>query len=252
MMVPREHGAYGELAFPLAAAVLVGEPNPVALGLVAAAILLFLAHEPLLVARGLRGRARQTEKGQTAIDQFLAFGFVALTVGGSALWAADATVRLLCLVPLGLGALAFAVASTGNEQTGYGQLLASAALVSPSLPVAAAAGRATGEAALLCSVWFVSFALFTAVVRAVARQKKDHGRARKAAGLGFALTVAALGAMSLVDALPGWPLLAATPSLAAALVLLLWLPSPRHLHRIGWSLVGSSVATFFAVVLFMP
>ena len=49
MLLPREHGAYGQLLFPRLSALLIGRPAPGAYLLGAAAVAAFLAHESLLV-----------------------------------------------------------------------------------------------------------------------------------------------------------------------------------------------------------
>ncbi|PWT82253.1 MAG: hypothetical protein C5B57_08975 [Blastocatellia bacterium] len=49
IMLPREHGVYGQMLFPLATALLVGRPTVPAFALVAAGVFAFLAHESLLV-----------------------------------------------------------------------------------------------------------------------------------------------------------------------------------------------------------
>jgi hypothetical protein len=58
---PREHGAYFQLALPLIAAHLLRAPTVAMAALTAAACLVFVAHEPLLVVLGHRGRVRGLE-----------------------------------------------------------------------------------------------------------------------------------------------------------------------------------------------
>ena len=47
-MLPKEHGAYGQLLFPIATALAIGHPGPGAALLSAAALCAFLGHEPLV------------------------------------------------------------------------------------------------------------------------------------------------------------------------------------------------------------
>src|SRR4051812_49522750 len=78
-MLPREHGAYGQLLFPLVTALAVGRPRVVAWLLAASAVGAFLAHEPLLVLLGQRGaRAARAQRGQAAIW----FGGTAVAAAG--------------------------------------------------------------------------------------------------------------------------------------------------------------------------
>ena len=48
-MLPREHGAYGQLAFPLVTALVIAGVTLSGVLIAVAAIAGFLAHEPLLV-----------------------------------------------------------------------------------------------------------------------------------------------------------------------------------------------------------
>ena len=58
LLIPREHGAYGQLLMPLLVSLVIGGAAAGALALAAAAVAAFLAHEPLLVLLGQRdGRA---------------------------------------------------------------------------------------------------------------------------------------------------------------------------------------------------
>ena len=70
--LPREHGAYGQLGVPLAAALGSGRPGLAAIALTLGVIVMFLTHEPLLrfaMRRG--GRARQTARTARQIEHSL-------------------------------------------------------------------------------------------------------------------------------------------------------------------------------------
>lgn len=57
---PKEHGAYGQAAFPLLAAFGVAGPSPAGVLLAVAVAAGFLAHEPAVILLGRRGpRARR-------------------------------------------------------------------------------------------------------------------------------------------------------------------------------------------------
>ena len=79
-LAPREHGAYGQLAFPLLCALALGRPSWAgALSCVAFAAL-FAAHEPALVLAGKRGaRARQIggRRARKVLAAWLALGLAA-------------------------------------------------------------------------------------------------------------------------------------------------------------------------------
>ncbi len=62
-LLPREHGAYAELAFPLATGLAAGGPTVAGVAFSLAAVVLFLAHEPAAVMLGRRGARLQLEHG---------------------------------------------------------------------------------------------------------------------------------------------------------------------------------------------
>src|SRR5262245_1035268 len=66
MWLPKEHGAYGQVAFPLATAFSIAGPSTAGLLLSVAAIAGFLAHEPAVIALGLRGSRARRELGTLA------------------------------------------------------------------------------------------------------------------------------------------------------------------------------------------
>src|SRR5512144_1851394 len=75
-LFPREHGAWGQLAFPLATGLNIGRPGPAAFLLCAAVVAAFLGHEPLLVVLGQRGHRARDAHGRRALR--------ALAVSGAA------------------------------------------------------------------------------------------------------------------------------------------------------------------------
>src|SRR5262245_4761900 len=65
-LVPHEHGAYGQLLFPMITALAIGRPGTAAFAWAAAAALVFLAHEPVMVLLGQRGpKASRDERPRT-------------------------------------------------------------------------------------------------------------------------------------------------------------------------------------------
>jgi hypothetical protein len=80
-LVPREHGAYGQLAMPLLTALAIGRPGISALALTAAVVLAFVAHEPLLVAVGQRGPRALELDGARARRRLVWLGALVLACG---------------------------------------------------------------------------------------------------------------------------------------------------------------------------
>ena len=103
-MMPREHGAYAQIAFPLVTALALGSPNATALLLLISIVAVFLLHEPLLVLTGARGgRVKREAEGQ-AWRTAAVLVVVALAVGGLGLWLAPREARLSALIPLAVAA----------------------------------------------------------------------------------------------------------------------------------------------------
>lgn len=88
MLVPREHGAYGQLLLPIATTLIIGRPTAPALAIAAAAVFVFLIHEELLVLAGGRrlvadvARVKHTLAGEIAAGLILAL--VAWPIGRAA------------------------------------------------------------------------------------------------------------------------------------------------------------------------
>jgi len=225
----------------------MGRPTLAAAAFTVAAVLAFLAHEPLLVLLGQRGaRARRDDgtraarmlawQGATAAGAFLAGLVYAPTVASYS----------LALPALGAAALGGFIARR-REKTTAGEVVASMALSAVGVPVALAAGVPLGAALLAWLVWSATFASGTLAVRAVIRGAKEQRLC-----LGAALACALIGAVAaLVAALADAPLaaLAVAPGAAASVTLVFSRASPRKLRRVGWTLVGVSVATLVLLVI---
>ncbi len=80
-LLPREHGAYAELGFPLLSGLVLGSPGAASWLFVAAAILLFLANEPLVILLGVRGRRAREEMGPAARRLVLGLGGLGAAAG---------------------------------------------------------------------------------------------------------------------------------------------------------------------------
>ena len=246
---PREHGAYMELGFPLAAAWLLAAPTLAAYALGLGSILTFLAHEPLLIVAGRRGQRRRDAHRRSAFVRLLILAFPALAFGFAGLLWAGPEARLLTIAPAVLGAVAMAMAVRGTERSLIGELLVACALVSVALPVAAAGGLPIVDASAVCAVWLVGFLLSTAAARGVVFRKKDGGRLLRWTAAAAAVVIVAVGALLATGTLPTWPALAALPLAMAAAGLSLRPPSPKRMSAIGFALTGACVLTLVGLVL---
>ena len=238
-MAPKEHGAYGQLAVPLAAALAAGRPAPSALLFTLAALTAFLAHEPLLVVVGHRGPRAQAREGPRARKRLAALTAMALCAGVAALVFAPRAARYAACVP---GALALAFAPflvRRREKTAPGEIVASMALSSAALPVALSCGLSPEAAFAGWSCWVAAFASSTVGVRSVVSR---HKTGRRKDLLATVLTLAASATATTLGAVTDRrELLGALPMVALACILVAAPPHPRHLRSVGWGLVGTSL-----------
>ena len=141
-LFPREHGAYAELGFPLLSGLVLGSPGLASALFAAAAILLFLANEPLVVLLGARGKRLQQELAVPARRQLAMLGGLGVAAGLAAMALAPTAARWLALVPCVLAAGLVPVVLSQNLKTLPGEFVAGAAFSAMHLPVAAAGGVA--------------------------------------------------------------------------------------------------------------
>jgi hypothetical protein len=142
-----------------------------------------------------------------------------------------------------LGGLLVAVALVQNrEHTLLGELLVAPTLAACAVPVAVAGGSSHGTALAVWAVFAVgNMAATWAVHSAIGARKRNLGGLRRLGPLG---AVAALACLGRLEGWVGWrEFVAAAPLLVTSLVLAGWAPHPRHLRRVGWALVGASLAT---------
>jgi hypothetical protein len=96
LLLPREHGAYGQIGVPLVVALASGRPGLLSIVLTFAAIAVFLSHEPLLYAlsRATARKARRLERsvpGELVLASLLAALAIPVALAGGvapvdALW----------------------------------------------------------------------------------------------------------------------------------------------------------------------
>lgn len=247
-LAPREHGAYGQLMLPLVAALGMSKPTAAALALCVASVAVFFAHEPLLILLGRRGRRAHQEMGARATRRLLFLGVLAgLHFAAWLALAPKGAIVALSIPTL----LAFAVAVAivrGVERTAVGELLASAALSGVAVPVALSSAVAPAVAWGAWGIWCVAFSATTFAVRTVIA----HGRTpvpwpRRVAAPSLAAIAVAVPLFARV--LPTFEAFAALPMLVASIGLTVAPPRPKALKRVGWTLVGASVAVTCVLVI---
>ncbi len=255
-MIPREHGAYAELLFPMAAVFLGGTPTTPTWLLAIAAIACFIMNEPLLVLFGQRGARTQREQGGRARRMLFLLVLVAIAAGIPGLWLAPQQAQYAVALPLLLGVGVMMMAVQGLERSGMGETMAAAALSSVAVPLGFASGLSVLASMAVAAIWLVASLLGTSVVRltvARTRAKTDQQlrrvRAMRALLILTSFGVIAVGAMApLTPRGPLWILTAALPVAVVVAALAIARPTARSLRSIGWGLVLANVCTLIAVV----
>ncbi len=252
-LLPREHGAYGQLLFPIATALVLGDGAAAAFALAIACAAAFVGHEALLTLLGHRGARASREQRRAAIGWLTSCVAVALSAAATSLpWMTPAA-RLSLLLPVAFAVLLVPFIWLRREHSTPGEILAAVGLSSCSVPVALAGGVVVGRALTSWGVFALAFVVATVAVRSIIARVKS---ARMAEGTTppsrrAAWFAAGVIALSSVAAGRGWMPLAAPfallPVCALAGGLALRPPHPRHLRTIGWSLVTATALT--AVVL---
>ena len=238
-LLPKEHGAYGQLLLPLLTALAQARPTLAGALLTLASALAFIAHEPVLVLLGHRGPRALEEDGARAKTRLLLLGAGAALAGVAGVLLAPPLARAALLVPLALGALLWPLLARKQEKSLGGELLAACALSSLALPVALADGLAPLAALGTLGAWAFGFAASTVAVRGVIARQKGHAEATLAALAAVTVLFCAAG---LLPKPLGPRLLCGGLLVACAWGVQLAKPHPRELRRLGWLLVGGSAA----------
>ena len=243
---PKEHGAYAILGVPLVTALLIVGLTPVTALLSIATVAGFLAHEPLLILIGVRGRlAREaTPLAKRALVVRLT---IATVCGAGALWLSEPLVRVGMLGCLLLAAVEFFLCSTGHGRTLVAQLMALAGLALPSAVVLVAGGVDLVTAAQFWLIWTAGGVATTVSVRsAIVRHKVSPSGQALRIGDGLLVSAGVISAVGIATGSLQW--MATIPLILAAVALRIWSPHPRHLKRTGWSLLAVNV--FAGIMLF--
>ena len=249
-MLPKEHGAYGQLLFPLLTALAIGRRTPAALLLAGAATCAFVAHEPLLVLLGQRGPRAAREQRSHAIAWLAIAGLAAIVLAiGAIAEARDGVALARTLLMPALFAMALAAAIVlRREHTLAGEILAAITFSSIAYPIARAAGAAQSVAVTCAAVFAAIFITATVCVHAViARTRRPPAAGARIGGIAVALGALVvlwqLGAQGVVSSLSA---AAAFPACLVAGVAALTVRSAKRLRPIGWTLI---VTTLMAAAL---
>jgi hypothetical protein len=234
---PREHGAYAQLAAPLAAALALRVPTGSAIALATGGCCAFLANEPLLVVLGHRGARALEQTGARARARLAILVTAALAAGGIGLATAPVEAIAVAGAVAVFGVVMIALAWWRAERSLPGELVAAIALPGAAAPVASASGYPFSAAVTMWAAWSVGFGCsVVAVHRVIARNKRAAALADVAIALALVGVALATAATAIIEPLA----LVAMPLAAASAALALRPPSARRLRAIGVALVVAS------------
>jgi hypothetical protein len=245
-MWPKEHGAYGQLAFPLATAFAVAGITWPAFLTGAAAVASFLAYEPWLVLVGRRGPRASRDQDARATAWLAVSGTAAMTAGAVAVWLSPPDTRWAFVLPALPAALFGLALAREQEKSVMGEIAAAAALSMVAAPTALAAGASFDVAVAIGGAFALVSVASTLGVRVVVLRVRgggDHAAVRLtrwlfvivSACVTVGLTAAAASSM-----LPWVTLSASAPGVAVAALLVFRPPPPTRLRTVGWTLVSTS------------
>jgi hypothetical protein len=255
-MIPREHGAYAELLFPIVTVFLGGSPTMASWLLAVGAIAAFLANEPLLVLVGQRGTRLQRSEGDRAKRALLIYSMFALLAGVSGIVMAPRPAQVAVVLPALLGGTLILLAVQGLERSVFGETLAAAALSATAVPIGLSAGLDLTASLAIALIWAVTALLGTSVVRlTVSRTKAKTEDEERTVALKRTLLIAAcvfviaVGVVAPFGSRLGlWVLAGAVPVALVVMVMAALRPTARRLRLMGWSLVAANLVSLIAVV----
>ena len=251
---PKEHGAYGQVAFPLITAFAVAGLTVGGVLTAAAVLAGFIAHEPAAVLLGLRGPRARRALRRPATALLTACSVAGGIAGIGAVWAMDPRARASMAV-LAVPALLLVFTMLRNQEKSWrGETAAVVAFATAAVPVTMAAD-ATLQTALAVAIPFaLLFVTSTLAVRVVILRVRGGGDPHAAAATRLAtiaVTAAGAAGLALVSTagfLSSSVLMAAAPGLLTAGTIAVHPPSPKSLRRVGWTLVAVSVVTALLIV----
>ncbi|KPJ94242.1 MAG: hypothetical protein AMS18_04030 [Gemmatimonas sp. SG8_17] len=251
LLLPREHGAYAEIAFPILTGVALGTPSFAALSFGVSAVALFLMHEPVAVLRGIRGTRAREVWIHRARQRAAWLAVTAVLAGAAAMVASSAEARLAAVVPLGCGAVLLPSFLAGRMKTIAAETLVIGALSATVLPLAISSGVEWSLAWSASGVWFVTFLVGTLAVHAI-KAKTGKRVGTKWAIVLTPLLSAVTVVLGLLAAKSHWLPLGFSLALSLAgmvgMALSVIRIHPRQLKRVGWTLVLSNTIAWVLLI----
>ena len=254
-LLPKEHGAYGQMTFPLLTAMVVSGVSVGSLFFVLSVIAGFVLHEPLLVVLGLRGPRARREQGRVAIWWVVALTLVLVLAGAVALrWMGPST-RIWIALPLVPAVYIFIAAISGKGKTVAAEIAVAIAFSLTAVPLCLLGGPSLVAGILIALAFATNFVLATLAVRVVIAKVRGGGDPRLVAAMRRAVYIVAL-AIAIGAALaasrgriPWLPLASLIPGIATACWVAANPPPPTRLKAVGWTLVSVSTIVMLLLVI---
>jgi len=257
-MLPKEHGAYGQMALPLATAMAAAGASASSLLLSAAVVAGFLAHEPLLVLLGRRGSRARRESSRRARRWLATTAMTAAGTGVLGAWSMPAGARWSLALPLLPATVLSATIAAGREKGVAAEVAVAAAFSLVAVPVSLAAGARVEDGAAIAAVFAGIFVTATLSVRGIIATTRGGGNVETARRFTIAtillagVAVAGLAWAATRGLMPWAGLAAGVPGLGLAAALALVPPPPSRLRAVGWTLVAVSVAAGVTLAIGLP
>jgi YwiC-like protein len=253
VMLPREHGAYSQMALPLVTSLVIARAAPPSVFIALAVVCGFLAHEPLLVLLGGRGvRSRQT-MGSRAAVRFTVSAVAMFAAGAAGFRLSPAATRWSFLLPVIPAAWVGASLLAGEEKRAPSEIAVALAFAFTVVPICAAAGVSLAIALSVAAVFASVYVAGVLCVRVIVLGKRAGGNlhARRTTRLTLiAIAVASVVGLAVATErtpLPWTMLVAVAPGLITAVALAMR-RSPPPLKSVGWSLALTSTAAALIVI----
>ena len=233
---------------PLVTGLAMGRGYADAVGFTLAAVLAFVAHEPLLVAMGHRGPRAKRQWGALAWRRVVVRCGAAVGVGAATCLHAGRDAQIATAMALAMVAIATPFVLSKRERTTEGETVLAATLASAAIPVAIAGGVSWRGALLAWALWSLHGLLATLSVRGMIFRQRKGAKAHLAVA-GAVTGALVLGAAVTVAGHNPWLGLAMAPCAALAVFFALRPVAPTQLRRVGWGLVASSLLAAVGIAL---
>jgi hypothetical protein len=252
-MLPREHGAYGQLLLPLATALAISDIHASASLTSLAALAAFVAHEPLVVLLGGRGARARREQRRRAMVWLVASGGIAVAAGLGAVVSAPSHARWLFAWPLVPAAVVAVLVLTGREKSTLGEVASAVSFATVAIPICGVSAESPVRGFVVAFAFAGLFIVSTLGVRVVIQGTRGGGnpravrRTRLQLAVAVVLVVAGLSLIWASESTAGIAALAVLPGVVFASGLAIRPPAARRLRAVGWTMV--STTALLAIVL---